>query len=125
MTLDTDPTNALTYDVSLNDRPYTTHRLVEVPKKPGELPPDWLAAVQDCVWIRKHDLGTIGEGPHTLKFRAGAQNVILEKLVVETSGLRESYLGPPREQIYCMLGVARSVQGIDWDLIVVCRERIR
>ena len=98
MTLDTDPTNALTYDVSLNDRPYTTHRLVEVPKKPGELPPDWLAAVQDCVWIRKHDLGTIGEGPHTLKFRAGAQNVILEKLVVETSGLRKSYLGPPESK---------------------------
>lgn len=39
MTMDIDPTNALTYDVSLNDGPYTTHRLVEVPKKPGELPP--------------------------------------------------------------------------------------
>lgn len=99
MTLDVDPTNPMSYDVSFDDGPKTCHQLLEVdesddPELPS--PRGWLKAVQDCVWIKEHALKDfeLGPGQHKLNLHLWHTNVILEKIVFDFGGLKESYRGP-------------------------------
>ncbi|KAL2074153.1 hypothetical protein VTL71DRAFT_7931 [Oculimacula yallundae] len=95
MTLDLDPSHLMKYELVV-DGVSSTHQLLQVPKNPGELPEGWADAVQDCVWRRKHRLGGgFGPGKHTIQVRLTHSNLLLEKLVVNLGGLKESYLGPP------------------------------
>lgn len=95
MTLDFDPSQAMEYDI-LIDGHLQTHRLLEAPEIAGELPDHWAGAVQDCVWIKKHKIESgFGPGEHTIQLRLKHSNLLLEKLVVDLGGLKESYLGPP------------------------------
>jgi hypothetical protein len=95
-TLDTDTSNPLTYEVMVDNKSYGELRLMEDAPKIGELPPGWIKAVQDCVWTRTIDLHeTFQTGKHVVKVRLCNQNLLLEKLVVDLGGVRESYLGPP------------------------------
>lgn len=96
MTLDIDPSNPMTYDILVDDK-LQTHRLVHESKKDGELPEGWAEAVQDCVWVKKHMfLGDKFEpGTHTIQVKLKHSNLLLEKLVVDLGGVKESYLGPP------------------------------
>ncbi|KAH3999326.1 hypothetical protein HBI56_081370 [Parastagonospora nodorum] len=68
LTLDTHPGAQMTYGLSLDGKSFETHRLVQQPTKPGELPAE--------VVLRDENMGS-------------------EKIVVDLGGLRESYLGPP------------------------------
>ncbi|KAG4432480.1 hypothetical protein IFR05_012046 [Cadophora sp. M221] len=95
MTLDLDPSHLMKYNVIVDGEPQT-YQLLDQPKIAGELPDGWAKAVQDCVWVKKHKLAKeFGEGKHTLQIRLNHSNLLLEKLVVDLGGLKESYLGPP------------------------------
>lgn len=99
-TLDTNADSPVTYDIKLDDGAPTTHRLVSPPSTPGGLPEGWHESVMDNVWKRDHLLDLGRTGAHTLKVRLGAQNCVLEKIVVDLGGVRESYLGPPESVLW-------------------------
>ncbi|KAJ0161110.1 hypothetical protein CTA2_6764 [Colletotrichum tanaceti] len=94
MTLDLDPADPMTYELQVDDGPVRTHRLLP---ESTDLPDGWFHAVQDCVWLRNHDLGErgLGSGEHDVRVTLRHSNLILEKLVVDLGGVEESYLGPP------------------------------
>lgn len=97
LTLDVNPLEALHFEVAVDERSLGKFRLIEQPGRPGELPNGWLEAVQDGVWQIRIDVSEsdgFRAGSHTVKIRFWQQNVILEKLVIDLGGVRESYLGP-------------------------------
>ncbi|KAH8898131.1 hypothetical protein GQ53DRAFT_711240 [Thozetella sp. PMI_491] len=97
MTLDIDPADPMTYDVQIDGGSITNYRLVPEPKTKGELPDGWYFAVQDCFWRREHELekDTLAPGKHEVRITLRHTNIILEKLVLDLGGLKDSYLGPP------------------------------
>jgi hypothetical protein len=95
LTLDVNPTAPGIYGISLDGKDVDMHRLVQQPKKAGELPPQWLKSVMDCVWVRTHEVDLSDIGAHSLKVVLQDENLALEKIVFDMGGLRNSYLGPP------------------------------
>ncbi|HYW35292.1 MAG TPA: glycosyl hydrolase 115 family protein [Balneolaceae bacterium] len=55
----------------------------------------WQQAVMQNIKIMTANLQVNSPGRHTLKFWYVAPGAVLEKLVVDTGGLKKSYLGPP------------------------------
>ncbi|KAI1047480.1 hypothetical protein LB505_009947 [Fusarium chuoi] len=94
MTLETNPASQKSYDISLNDSIQESVPLLEAVGR-GELPVGWSRAVQDGVWVRKHVLKRESGQACQLRYRPLIQDILLEKVVVDLGGLRESYLGPP------------------------------
>ncbi|KAF4978140.1 hypothetical protein FZEAL_5438 [Fusarium zealandicum] len=103
ITLSTSTEDTISYDLQLNDGPVTHHNVeshteesirfgtkLGVPRIAG-----WMKAASDLVWEVQHDISTLRPGAQTIKIRLCHQNVLLEKLVVDFGGARESYLGPP------------------------------
>jgi hypothetical protein len=88
------PGRGLRYAVSFDDE---TPQVVDV-HADGSLAA-WEKTVADGVTVlrSKHMIAT--PGPHVLKFWTLDPAVVLQKLVVDTGGLRPSYLGPP-ESVY-------------------------
>ncbi|TDZ21574.1 hypothetical protein Cob_v005627 [Colletotrichum orbiculare MAFF 240422] len=97
MTLDLDPAQLMSFDVQLDDGPLQTRQLLQKSDKSGDLPVGWFEAVQDCAWLRWLDMSGVGLGPgeHTVKVWLRHSNLILEQLVLDVGGLKQSYLGPP------------------------------
>ncbi|KAH8685424.1 hypothetical protein BGZ60DRAFT_510652 [Tricladium varicosporioides] len=96
MTLDVDPSNPMTYDIRIAGKEIQTYRLLPEPAKKGELPVGWWDAVQDCVWVRRHQLGEdFTPGKHSIEVRLRSSNLVLERIIVDLGGLMDSYLGPP------------------------------
>lgn len=93
MTLETDPLSNMQYDLRWDGGNVKTHRLTE--KGTGDLPSGWTQAVQDCVWKKRHDLGTVKGGSHTIEIRFRNLNIVLEKAVLDLGGTEMKYLGPP------------------------------
>lgn len=93
MTLDTDPTRHMEYDLRWDGGAICAHRLAE--EGEGDLPHGWEQAVQDCVWRKNHNLGHVGSGGHKIEIRFRAANVCLEKIVLDMGGVQSTYLGPP------------------------------
>lgn len=95
MTLDIDPSDPMTYDI-LIDGNLQTHRLIPESTNDGELPEGWAEAVQDCVWVKKHQFSgeNLVPGEHIIQVGLKHSNMMLEKLVVNFGGMKESYLGP-------------------------------
>jgi hypothetical protein len=58
--------------------------------------------VQDCVWIKTHTISRdeFKPGQHTVKIGLTSSNLVLEKLVLDFGGVKQSYLGPPPS--FCM-----------------------
>lgn len=56
---------------------------------------DWERSVKDSVRVLKSKHTLTKPGYHTLKFWVIDPGLVLEKLVVDTGGVRQSYLGPP------------------------------
>jgi len=96
MTLDVDPSNLMEYDILFDDT-LQTHKLLAKSTNDGELPEDWADAVQDCVWVKKHLFSgdKVCPGPHTIQVKLKHPNLLLEKVVINLGGVKESYLGPP------------------------------
>jgi hypothetical protein len=61
---------------------------------------DWEESVKDNVRIitSKHTVSIPGQ--HTLKFWMEDPAVVLQKIVIDTGGLKPSYLGPPESTFY-------------------------
>jgi hypothetical protein len=53
--------------------------------------------VQDCIWVKRHIFSgnDFGTGTHTIQVKLKHSNMMLEKLVLNLGGVKESYLGPP------------------------------
>jgi len=88
-TLDFIPGNALSCAVSFDEAPPT------IVKLDTDSPGNWDRAVMDSVRTVSVRLGATGAGYHVLKYWMVDPAVVLEKIVVNTGGLRPSYLGPP------------------------------
>lgn len=102
MTLYQDPpSDIMQYEVSIDDGPVCLRKLLDDDPIRGDpelpSPVEWLTAVQDCVWRKVHhwDPKFAYEGEHVLRLRLLHTNVMLEKIVLDFGGVKESYLGPP------------------------------
>lgn len=97
MTLDVDPANRMSYDLGVNDWPFESCSLLCASgNKKTKLPAEgWTDAVMDCVWKKTHSLANMGVGAHTIRIRLCHPNLLLEKVVIDLGGVKQSYLGPP------------------------------
>ncbi|GIJ97908.1 hypothetical protein Aspvir_000014 [Aspergillus viridinutans] len=97
MTLDIDPAHKMSYDLKIDNKPVETHQLLpDSNSNKAKLPAEgWLKAVMDCVWKRDHILSHMEAGDHIIRVRLNHSNLLLEKMVLDLGGVKESYLGPP------------------------------
>lgn len=115
MTLDTDPSHPMSYQLRVNQGPTISYNLLEEDSGEGDpelpSPQGWLKAVQDCVWIKEHSLlpHRLSPGEHTLRVRLLHANMVLKKIVLDFGGLKDSYLGPPYAD-YAMVHVEPEVK---------------
>ncbi|KAL4983177.1 hypothetical protein BDW68DRAFT_181856 [Aspergillus falconensis] len=98
--LDTDPDVAMQYSLSLDSSSANFTRLLAQPEVAGGLPEVWTDEIENSVWTRKVDLGSVDAGAHTLIWRVNSPEVYLEKIVLDTgNAVKESYLGPPETKM--------------------------
>ncbi|KKP06738.1 hypothetical protein THAR02_01123 [Trichoderma harzianum] len=96
ITLETEKTSRMQYDVRFDGGPIKTFRLTDDESNADDVPRGWAGAVMDCVWKKGHNLGTVKKGSHTIEVRFRSQNICLEKLIFDLGDLRYTYLGPPQ-----------------------------
>jgi hypothetical protein len=89
-TLDFHNTQGLRYAMSFDDEPPQTINIWDDNSNEA-----WMQAVSDNIKVGSSEHGLPGPGVHILKFWMVDPGVVLEKLVVDTGGLKPSYLGPP------------------------------
>ena len=94
-TLDTAGKGGLRLAVSIDNREPQTLSFNLDPEAKGKSKADWSQAVSDNVVVLKASFGQLKAGPHTIKVFRIDGNLVLEKLVLDTGGLKPSYLGPP------------------------------
>ena len=99
-TLDFVPGRGLRYAISFDDQP---PQVIDALTHNSQR--DWETSVKDSVRIVKSSHTLDRGGYHTLKFWMVDPGVVLEKIVVNTGGLKPSYLGPP--ETYRHEGAAR------------------
>jgi hypothetical protein len=99
--LNTNPHRPLKYAVTIDNSPPKTIQYVNerpktatTPEWPNGMPIGWDKAVSDAAWVSKTNF-SIAEGKHKLKFWALEPGVVLQKIVLDFGGVRQSYLGPP------------------------------
>jgi hypothetical protein len=87
----------LRFALSFDDQPLQV--MTAVPEDysvgAGDANHDWEETVKDSVRKVKTDFILDAPGRHTLKFWMVDPGVVLQKLVVNTGGVKPSYLGPP------------------------------
>ncbi len=84
------PGRGLRYAVSWDEQPPKVIDAVE-----RNTVPEWEETVSDAVRKVKTQMDVSGTGYHTLKFWMVDPGVVLQKIIVNTGGLKPSYLGPP------------------------------
>jgi hypothetical protein len=85
----------LRYAVSFDDQPPQIVTAVPAVYTAMDGNNDWAITVKDSVRRVKTSLTVSQAGYHTLKFWMVDPGVVLQKLVVNTGGVKPSYLGPP------------------------------
>ncbi|KAJ3549970.1 hypothetical protein NM208_g219 [Fusarium decemcellulare] len=103
ITLNTSVEDATSFDFQIDDGSVTNHLIEEytdesirfglrlgVPRAAG-----WMKAASDLIWRVQHEIEGLKRGPHVIKIRLCHQNILLEKIVVDFGGVKDSYLGPP------------------------------
>ena len=91
--LNTIPSRPLRYALAIDDaepkvvQPVPTYAL-------GTLPAAWGAAVGNAVWTNATNV-TVVPGEHTLNLWVLEPGLVVQKVVVDMGGVRQSYLGPP------------------------------
>lgn len=86
------PTKGLRYAISIDDQPLVT---VNMHENYVYFTPTWEASVAQNAIIKTTPFALNQAGRHTLKFWAIDPGVVLQKIVIDTGGLKPSYLGPP------------------------------
>ncbi|MEU0877148.1 glycosyl hydrolase 115 family protein [Lentzea sp. NPDC005914] len=93
------PTPGLRYAVSFDD---ATPQVVDVIKATGAdhtgMNRQWERTTSDNVNLTPTRHVIAAPGPHVLRFWMVDPTVVVQKLVVDTGGLRPSYLGPPESK---------------------------
>lgn len=89
-TLDTRNQGGLKLAVSIDDR---TPQVLTLNLKPDTQ--DWTRAVTDNGFVLKARFPELKTGPHTIRVWRLDGNVVLERLVLDTGGLKPSVMGPP------------------------------
>ncbi|KAJ5301787.1 hypothetical protein N7508_006650 [Penicillium antarcticum] len=104
MTLEIDPAQRMSYEIGIDDQLAKFHNLLADPgqNKGKILAEGWSDAAMDCVWKREHSVTGLGIGVHIIRVRLNHTNVVLEKIVLDLGGVKESYLGPPKS--FCASG---------------------
>ncbi|MFT4090071.1 MAG: glycosyl hydrolase 115 family protein [Asticcacaulis sp.] len=90
-TLDTRGQGGLKFGVSIDGGPVQILSFDLIPDKP-----DWEKAVSDNAHIVKAPFKGLKAGDHTIIIWRIDANVVIQKLVLDTGGLKPSYLGPPQ-----------------------------
>jgi hypothetical protein len=94
-TLNFIPGRGLQFAVSIDDQSPRTVDLVGVDTTAQDFNKDWAQSVEDNARYAHTRLNFAKPGYHTLKFWMIDPGVVLQKFVVNTGGLKASYLGPP------------------------------
>jgi hypothetical protein len=87
------PDRGIQYAVSFDDE--TPQIITLVPKGYSSGNRDWENAVENNSRVAKSTHTLDKPGYHTLKFWMVDPGVVLQKIVVNTGGVKPSYLGPP------------------------------
>ncbi|MFA7485914.1 MAG: glycosyl hydrolase family 8, partial [Phycisphaerae bacterium] len=95
-TLNFVPDRDLRYAVSFNDEQPQIITLVDKDYVVDYSNNDWQDSVRNNVRVRKSTHTLDKAGYHTLKIWMVDPGVVLEKIMVDTGGLKPSYLGPPQ-----------------------------
>ncbi len=94
-TLYTGGKGALRLAVSIDDQAPQVLSFALDPEDKGP----WDKAVSDNIVVLKVPFSGLKAGAHTIKVFRIDGNVVLEKLVLDTGGLKPSYLGPPQSAV--------------------------
>ena len=90
------PGDGLRYAISIDDQAPVT---VNMHENYVYFTPSWEASVAQNAIIKSTTMNLATAGVHTIKFWAIDPGVVLQKLIVDTGGLKPSYLGPPESTI--------------------------
>jgi hypothetical protein len=94
-TLNFVPGRGLQYAVSIDDQPPQTVALVPPDYNAQNRNADWERTVSDNARFSRIKLMISSKGYHTLKIWMVDPGVVIQKIIVDTGGLKPSYLGPP------------------------------
>ena len=86
------PGAGLRYALSIDDQPLVT---VNMHENYVYFTPTWEASVAQNAIIKTTNFRLANAGAHTLKFWAIDPGIVFQRLIVDTGGLKSSYLGPP------------------------------
>lgn len=90
------PTDGLTYAVSFDDAAPQSVNVTKVTgADDGTMNAQWARNTSDNVNVTSTEHHIAAAGVHVLKFWMVDPTVVLQNLVVDTGGLKPSYLGPP------------------------------
>jgi hypothetical protein len=90
------PTDGLHYAVSIDDAaPQVVNVTVATGASDATMNRQWERITSENVSLTSTTHAIGAAGVHTLKFWMVDPTVILQKIVVDTGGLKPSYLGPP------------------------------
>jgi hypothetical protein len=94
-TLNFIPGRGLQFAVSVDEQAPRSVQIVGADVNAQDFNRDWAQSVMDNARYAHTRLSFAHAGYHTLKFWMVDPGVVLEKIVVDTGGLKNSYLGPP------------------------------
>ena len=99
-TLNYKKNEGLKYAIAVDDEQPMTVNIHEGDTIPDwEYPDWWNKSVTDHIRIKQSAHGTVKPGKHTLKIWMIDPGVVFQKFVIDTGGLKPSYLGPPESKI--------------------------
>ena len=94
-TLNFMPGRGLKYAISIDDEPPQIITAIPEGYDAQNGNRDWEESVRNNARLCKSVHQIAKPGYHTIKFWMVDPGIVLQKLVVDTGGLRQSYLGPP------------------------------
>jgi hypothetical protein len=102
------PTDGLKYAVSLDDQtPQTVNITTATGANDTTMNRQWERNTSDNVNVTTTTHTVASAGVHTLKFWMVDPTVIVQRLVVDTGGVKYSYLGPPESRKFATAAVTR------------------
>jgi hypothetical protein len=94
-TLNFMPGRGMHYAISFDDQPAQTITLVPEDYNAQNRNTDWEKSVSDNARLSASNHSISSHGYHTLKIWMVDPGVVIQKIVINTGGLKPSYLGPP------------------------------